>query len=75
MPQIVQTLDAGVPYIPSELAETNSEKIPTWASIIRSAHVTGEKATVDNYLDVGYYIYYIYLKFSIPTSSLALLFL
>lgn len=59
MPQIVQTLDAGVPYIPSELAETNSEKIPTWGAIIRSAHVTGEKATVDNYLNVGYYIYYI----------------
>lgn len=59
MPQIVHTLDAGVPYIPSELAETNSEMIPTWSAIIRSAHVTGEKATVDNYLDVGYYIYYI----------------
>lgn len=61
MPEIAHTLDAGLPFIPSELAEANSEKIPTWAAIIRSAHVTGEKATVDNYLDVSMLMYILFV--------------
>lgn len=57
VPQIIHTLDAGLPFIPSELVEVNSDKIPTWSAIIRSAHVTGEKATEDNYLDVSMVMY------------------
>lgn len=53
MPQVVQQLDEGTPFVPRELAELDSEKISNWALKIRSAHVTGKKATPDNYMDVS----------------------
>lgn len=53
MPQVVQQLDDPTPFVPRELAEVNKENIDNWAKKIRNAHVTGEKATADNYMDVS----------------------
>jgi len=53
MPQVVQQLDSPTPFVPRELADVNKEKIANWAEKIRSAHVTGEKASADNYMDVS----------------------
>lgn len=53
MPQVVQQVDSGTPFVPRELAAINSEKVSSWGQKIRSAHLTGEKATPDNYMDVS----------------------
>lgn len=51
-PQAVQTLDAGTKFVPPELIAADSTKVPNWALKIRNIHVTGEKATPDDYMDV-----------------------
>ncbi|KAM8704455.1 hypothetical protein ACLKA7_008977 [Drosophila subpalustris] len=60
MPQAVQVLDEPKPFVPRELAEVDKEKIANWADKIRSAHVTGEKATADNYMDLCSMVYFIF---------------
>ncbi|XP_060646789.1 esterase B1-like [Drosophila nasuta] len=60
MPQITTQLDAGTSFVPKELAEVNQEKIEEWAKKIRKAHVTGEKASPDNYMDVCSMYFFIF---------------
>ncbi|XP_062123471.1 esterase B1-like [Drosophila sulfurigaster albostrigata] len=52
IPQMTMQLDAGAPFVPKELAEVSQEKMGEWAEKIRKAHVTSEKATPDNYMDL-----------------------
>ncbi|XP_062123463.1 esterase B1-like [Drosophila sulfurigaster albostrigata] len=60
MPQAIQQLDAGTPFVPKELAAVSKEKISNWAEKIRNTHVTGEKATPDNYMDLCSMYYFIF---------------
>jgi len=53
MPQLTQKLDAGTSFVPRELIEVNKENISSWAERIRNVHITGEKATTDNFMDVS----------------------
>lgn len=52
-PQAVQTLDTGTKFVPPELIAADSSKVPEWGLKIRNIHVTGEKATPDEYMDVS----------------------
>jgi len=53
MPQVAQKLDDATSFVPRELIEVNKENISNWAEKIRKAHITGEKASTDNYMDVS----------------------
>jgi len=55
LPQVVQQVDAGTPFIPRELlaTEPSKEKLDSWSVRIRDAHRTGAESTPDNYMDVS----------------------
>lgn len=53
MPQVVQQVESGTAFVPRELSAINRDKVSSWGQKIRSAHLTGEKATPDNYMDVS----------------------
>lgn len=55
MPQVLQQLDAGTPFIPKELlaTEPSKEKLDSWSAQIRDVHRTGSESTQDNYMDVS----------------------
>ncbi|EDV93366.1 GH19269 [Drosophila grimshawi] len=71
MPQVVQQLDTGTVFVPRELAEINSEKVEGWGKMIRSAHVTDDKATPDNYLDLCTMVYFGFPALRVVRSRLA----
>lgn len=60
MPQLTQKLDAGTSFVPRELIEVNKENISSWAERIRNAHITGEKATTDNFMDLCSMFHFIF---------------
>ncbi|ALC45325.1 alpha-Est7 [Drosophila busckii] len=60
-PQVVQQLDAATPFIPSELRSVaKGEDLEKWAQLIRKAHVSGERATSNNYMDLCTMAYFIF---------------
>lgn len=54
VPEVVQQVDTGVPFIPRELLATDpgKDKLEAWGAKLRDAHRTGTEATPDNYMDV-----------------------
>ncbi|XP_051862896.1 esterase B1-like isoform X3 [Drosophila albomicans] len=68
MPQITMQLDAGTSFVPKELAEVSQEKIEKWAEKIKKAHVTGDKATPDNFMDLCSMYYFVFPSLRVVRS-------
>ncbi|XP_023175791.1 esterase B1 [Drosophila hydei] len=60
MPQVVQQVESGTAFVPRELSAINRDKVSSWGQKIRSAHLTGEKATPDNYMDLCSIFYFVF---------------
>lgn len=62
MPQVLQQLDAGTPFIPKELlaTEPSKEKLDSWSAQIRDVHRTGSESTPDNYMDLCSIYYFVF---------------
>ncbi|XP_068158131.1 uncharacterized protein alpha-Est7 [Drosophila tropicalis] len=73
LPQVVEQVEIGSPFLPRELLATNPsiDKKAEWSRRIRDAHRTSEVATIDNYMELCSMYYFIFPAIRMIRSHLA----